>query len=1116
MENFTYHKKAFFLIVALLLVTFDLRASAISGSHIGYKPIDSTTYEITLTVYRDCNGLPLNAPKIEVWGKSSGVYFSTATKVATEDITGSYLNCNFISKCNGTFPFGFEKITFKDTVDVSGGDCKYTFRYQECCRHSSISTGFANSNHLNEAILNKCFGMNTSVQADLNPRILIPVGADIKMNVFIGDTTELGDSVSYRLVSPLDSIGKPVQYNGIWNPYRAITFLGFPNESLNLPAGFHFDELTNDIQFRPTVANQVSAFCVEAREWRKINGKMEVIGITRLEHEVIVVNSPNNKTPSIKGQHAIACTGAETCIEIETEDGDKNDTTELQLFGLPEGATVTYGRDGKHATAKVCWTPKKGHEGNDIYPFVAYVSDNTCLLGGKNSRVFYFTVRQSPDTSHFNIVSKTPACSSSEITLQFKGSLPISTFSLVDEDSVSYSTTNPSRLYFKGNGWKKINIELQTSAPCRSVFTDSVFITPQYNLTLSSHGDTSICSATNILMSTASTNGQAPFKYSWSDEKGNKLPDSAQFTRNVNQPKEYYAMAIDNNHCLGFDTVIITVNQRPEIDAGPTKTVCPNASFPLVANYVKGGTPTQYIWHGVDTAQLVNTQTNVKRFYYVTATDKDGCTFTDSVFVDLFPIGVSAGTYPRICGSGKLQLKAKGTAGQAPFKYTWLNNGVNADSTVVFVTSDTSFVIKIEDLNSCIAYDTAHIKVTPAVSFMVPQNPMACKGDTKVLKVTDLKGTAPYHITWDGIAYGDSASIVFNQAKDVIVEVVDANFCTAKDTIKVRLAVNPDVHIGNDRVVCKGSSQSFQAFIIGGKQPFTYLWSNGLTTDSFSTVVNTPQQYALLVVDANGCKGLDTVSVSLKPEQRANITPLPVLCEDANPVALQATPPFGTWTGAGVSSKLFVPQLAGAGVHRLQYDFISVDNCPEKGELYVVVKQTPKPDFVANKTQGIPGTTFSFTNQTTADTTYNSVWNMGEAGNPNNIQLTQNASYTYANKGKYTVKLTVHNGVCDPVTIQKTDYIIVDSSVTSVTGADKTLVVIYPNPTKDVITISTEDKIAEIKMFDIAGRGITIYPQNTVQANIWKVPVEAMKEGVYWLKIEFENGKTSTNKILIK
>ncbi|MFN8394959.1 MAG: HYR domain-containing protein [Bacteroidia bacterium] len=126
--------------------------------------------------------------------------------------------------------------------------------------------------------------------------------------------------------------------------------------------------------------------------------------------------------------------------------------------------------------------------------------------------------------------------------------------------------------------------------------------------------------------------------------------------------------------------------------------------------------------------------------------------------------------------------------------------------------------------------------------------------------VTVTGGCSPYSYAWSNGATADSLSGL--TAGVYTVTVSDAS---GQSSIQTLVLVQPDavtVTFGGDSAVCLGSLAHLVAQPFGGNacQGFSYLWSNGATTDSISGL--SAGFYTVTVTDAYGCSGIDSVNVN--------------------------------------------------------------------------------------------------------------------------------------------------------------------------------------------------------------------------------------------------------------
>ena len=78
-------------------------------------------------------------------------------------------------------------------------------------------------------------------------------------------------------------------------------------------------------------------------------------------------------------------------------------------------------------------------------------------------------------------------------------------------------------------------------------------------------------------------------------------------------------------------------------------------------------------------------------------------------------------------------------------------------------------------------------------------------------------------------------------------------------------------------------------------------------------------------------------------------------------------------------------------------------------------------------------------------------------------------------------------------------------------GFEKSKLAIYPNPTTNFVTISAQENISKIELFDIAGKQIWSQNVNNVETNL---DLSNANSGIYFVRILMENGSTQNQKII--
>jgi hypothetical protein len=392
MEKLFHYLAVAFLLIGLVKSTC---ATHVMGGEITYKNLGSNKLEITVSVYRDCNGIALSNSPLQA-RSDSGSYSFTLNKVSVIDITGINPNCPVQSRCKDTATYGIEEHIFRDTIDMSAlKGCKFVFSWMQCCRNANISTGAANHNYYMETTYNKCLTPNNSSPSFLSyPVLLLGRGHDISVSHTAVDTVD-NDEITYELTEPLSAQGSKIGYSGSWNVSRPLTFLGYPNAGLNFPAGFRFDSLTSNMSFRPTITNQSTVISIKVKEWRKINGIRTQISETHRDIQLIIINVGNNNAPRIDNTFSSvvkACTPGTYCVTIPIEDKDTSDTLSIQV--KHNFKNLTYTKDSispNKINLKVCYTVDSNVFNNSgSYYFKIIAEDGACPFTVRSEKTYFF------------------------------------------------------------------------------------------------------------------------------------------------------------------------------------------------------------------------------------------------------------------------------------------------------------------------------------------------------------------------------------------------------------------------------------------------------------------------------------------------------------------------------------------------------------------------------------------------------------------------------------------------------------------------------------------------------------------------------------------------------
>lgn len=382
-----------------------------------------------------------------------------------------------------------------------------------------------------------------------------------------------------------------------------------------------------------------------------------------------------------------------------------------------------------------------------------------------------------------------------------------------------------------------------------------VFDVPNPNL----GADTTICPGDTVLL-TATFQSSS---YLWDDA-------SIADTRMADQTGTYWVV-VDNQGCIGSDTMNLIVYQTPKPDLGNDTIFCTGNNLLLDATHASYQS---YAWSNSSSGAtlLVNTTSNVT----LSVTDTNGCQQSDTIDIGVFDVpNPNLGADTSICPGDTLLL----TATFQSATYLWDNASV--DSTRVVNQTGTYWVVA--DNQGCIGTDTMNLTIHPTSSVNLGPDTVLCDNATLNLSANVFNGTYIWQNGMPGNTF--TVSLPGNYSVNA------TNVCgTFSDTIFVDYRFTPNVSFVRRDTICTGAVATVDATSPGA----TYLWSNGWT----NPILQTQLAGNYWVQVTNQC-GMDQDSFSLEIESPFLVDLGPDLagCE-GDTFFLKSTPalpPSATW-----------------------------------------------------------------------------------------------------------------------------------------------------------------------------------------------------------------------------
>lgn len=276
--------------------------------------------------------------------------------------------------------------------------------------------------------------------------------------------------------------------------------------------------------------------------------------------------------------------------------------------------------------------------------------------------------------------------------------------------------------------------------------------------------------------------------------------------------------------------------------AAPQEITCtnPQTTIDASASVVPAGSTIAWTAAGggniVSGANTLNPVVNAGGAYTLTVSNVSQpgnltCTYTANVTVTqntTLPTTTVTSSQPRICVGESVTLTATGGA-----TYNWNGLPGNGNTQVVSPNNTTVYTVFAVGANGCISATPATVTVVvgPPVAGVSASKMKICAGES-----VTLTATGGFTYNWVGLAGNGNTQVVSPTATTTYsVFALGGNGCSSVLAAEVKIEVVPAiVSTLQDVYVCAGDTGILDA---GAGVNYTYLWSNGATTQTISTNV---------------------------------------------------------------------------------------------------------------------------------------------------------------------------------------------------------------------------------------------------------------------------------------
>ncbi|NRB61905.1 MAG: gliding motility-associated C-terminal domain-containing protein [Saprospiraceae bacterium] len=368
------------------------------------------------------------------------------------------------------------------------------------------------------------------------------------------------------------------------------------------------------------------------------------------------------------------------------------------------------------------------------------------------------------------------------------------------------------------------------STGCTAV--DSVYARVQVLPVLDAGPDLTICAGEEV---TLRAEIECVGLVNWSDENGNLLGAGSEITVMPGNPIQVYVVsALTNTGEIISDTITVTVIGHPPL-LPDMVLVCPDEPTALNPN---PDTSFSYSWApelGLDDPMAANpfVRINQDQIYVVTTTDESGCTFKDTVQVDvrdgLEPDNISPDT--SICTAQPILLFAYPDTGSV---VEWFadasQNDLLATGTTYMAETEigaNTFYVRVTDTICQKEYLDSIIVTVEDLIVDLPDTVQVCSGvPTPLNPEGEGQGFALVWTPTTGLDDPNAINPLFTGTDDQVFQVYITDpqtECTTTEEVVVRIQRNPTIDAGDDQAVCPQERVTLQAEFTCADQVF---WTN--------------------------------------------------------------------------------------------------------------------------------------------------------------------------------------------------------------------------------------------------------------------------------------------------
>lgn len=389
--------------------------------------------------------------------------------------------------------------------------------------------------------------------------------------------------------------------------------------------------------------------------------------------------------------------------------------------------------------------------------------------------------------------------------------------------------------------------------------------------------------------------GTAPYNFQWNDPSSQTTQTATALCAGT-----YIVTVTDFNGCSANDTV--TINDPSLITPNEVTTLASCGNNDGTATLTPTGGMPGYTYNWTTLGVTIPNPTGLAAGTYpVEITDNNGCMQTFLIVIN----NTSGPTVTTTSNNASCNAMCDGdasatvTSGAPTYSYLWSNGQTTS---AVSGLCAGNYTVQVTDGNGCATITPIVISDNTSITATISTIDATCNGfcDGSAL-VVPAGGVPPYSYNW---STGHTINAVGGLCAGThTVTISDAIGCSTIENVTIGESAILTLNVTGINANCNGGNDGSATVVpSGGATPYTFLWSNNLTT---STIVGlTAGTYSVVVTDANGCSANGNVIIGEGSVINTTISVTDATCGICDGDASASAPTGGA---GGAYSYLWLP-----------------------------------------------------------------------------------------------------------------------------------------------------------------------------------------------------------------